>query len=231
MLIQVRNQCDRYEDYRSNRCRSMFNATYEQGATFHRDFELPIEDRDWNIGVVVGPSGTGKSSVGRQIWGPEYIENGPGQPHEWSETKAIIDGFPGDLEDQVVTATLKAVGLPPETWLRPYPALSNGEQFRASVARWLATKQKVVIDEFTSVVDRAVAEKVSRAFARLWPGPGRQAVLLTCHHDVLDWALPDWILDTNTGRFVWRLDTHPDEIAEMGRLTGPEGKPLGELVA
>ena len=41
------------------------------------------------------------------------------------------------------------------TWLRPYRVLSTGQQFRANLARVLCeAPARVVIDEFTSVVDR-----------------------------------------------------------------------------
>ena len=55
-------------------------------------------------------------------------------------------------------------------WLRPFHVLSNGEQFRATIARALAESAKgrelVVIDEFTSVVDRTVAQIGSAAIAK-----------------------------------------------------------------
>ncbi|MEV1247900.1 hypothetical protein [Nonomuraea sp. NPDC049750] len=59
-----------------------------------------------------------------------------------------------------IVALLGAVGLSsPPAWLRPYRTLSNGEAFRASIARALAESgDLVVIDEFTSVVDRQVAK-------------------------------------------------------------------------
>jgi len=46
------------------------------------------------------------------------------------------------------------------------------------------------------------------AFAKAWRRGAGQAVLLSCHYDVLDWIEPDWIYDTSTGTF---------ERAEAGR--------------
>ena len=41
------------------------------------------------------------------------------------------------------------------TWLRPYPVLSNGEKFRADLARLVCdAPERAIVDEFTSVVDR-----------------------------------------------------------------------------
>jgi ABC-type ATPase with predicted acetyltransferase domain len=45
------------------------------------------------------------------------------------------------------------------SWYKPYQVLSNGEKFRADLARKL--KSNTVIDEFTSVVDRTVAKAAS----------------------------------------------------------------------
>ena len=54
------------------------------------------------------------------------------------------------------TTALAAVGLGSvPTWLRPYHVLSNGERFRADLARIIAeAPEKILVDEFTSVVDR-----------------------------------------------------------------------------
>ena len=114
-----------------------------------------------------------------------------------------MDGIaPGGSFDDV-TAALGAVGLGDvPAWLRPYHVLSNGERFRADLARIVAEKPaRVVIDEFTSVVDRQIAKVGAGAFAKSWRRTTGQAVLLTCHYDVLDWLEPDWVYDTRDGVF------------------------------
>ena len=64
-----------------------------------------------------------------------------------------------DGDFNAVTSALSAVGLGSvPSWLRPFSVLSNGEQFRAGLARLLLSDEKaVVLDEFTSVIDRQVA--------------------------------------------------------------------------
>lgn len=73
-----------------------------------------------------------------------------------------------------MTAALSAVGLGSvPTWLRPYPILSNGEKFRADLARVICSAPKrVVIDEFTSVVDRQIAKIGALAFQKAWRRTG-----------------------------------------------------------
>ena len=175
----------------------MFNC--EDAAGFALDADLPIEGDWWKVGVIVGPSGSGKSSLGHELPGFEFYE-----ADGWNPDEPIIDVIDraGSVDD--VTASLSAVGLGEvRAWLRPYPVLSTGQKFRADLARVLAEgRDHVVVDEFTSVVDRQIAKVGAQAFAKAWRRTTGQAVLLTCHYDVLDWLNPDWVFDTGSGRFT-----------------------------
>ena len=84
MLVQVRNSCSEFDSYRAARVKSLFNA--ESGANFSLDAELPIEQDDWQIGVIVGPSGSGKSSLGRLVFGDAEVYREP----DWPEGAPII---------------------------------------------------------------------------------------------------------------------------------------------
>ena len=211
--VAVRNETAVAHTFRANRTRSLFNVEDDRGAKFELDVELDVElDGDWNIGLIVGPSGSGKSSIGRELveqgakwWAPR-----------WSKVDPIIDVVGKDLEYDAITGAFSAVGLGDvPAWLRPYPVLSMGEQFRANLGRLVVeggTKDEVwVLDEFTSVVDRRVAEIGSGAFAKSWRRGGGKAILLSCHHDIVPWLQPDWCYDTGTGEF-----THPKEMGSRG---------------
>jgi ABC-type ATPase with predicted acetyltransferase domain len=52
---------------------------------------------------------------------------------------------------------------------------------------------RVVIDEFTSVVDRQIARIGAHAFSKAWRKTGGQALLLSCHYDIIPWLAPDWV--------------------------------------
>jgi Fe-S cluster assembly ATPase SufC len=39
-------------------------------ASIVRDHNLPIEDKPWSVGLISGPSGSGKSSLARRNAGP-----------------------------------------------------------------------------------------------------------------------------------------------------------------
>lgn len=181
----------------------MFNATSEQATRFTLDAHLDVDpDGDWQIGVVVGPSGSGKTSIGKQLFGGGKIY----EPSGWDTEKPIVDCIAPGGDFDVVTGALSQAGLGDvPAWLRPYHVLSNGQKFRADLAKVLAERPEVVVfDEFSSVVDRQIAKVGAGAFAKGWRrGPGR-AVLLSCHYDVLDWLEPDWVFDTATGEFRGR---------------------------
>lgn len=202
MKLQIRNRCSDFSSYRAARVKSLFNA--ETGCNFDLDADIPCEQiEDWRVGVVVGPSGSGKTSVGRKFFNGEnfweYGENWPGDA-------PIIDCIAPDGDFDAVTGALSAVGLGNvPSWLRPYHVLSNGEKFRAELARIITeAPQQVVIDEFTSVVDRQIAKFGALAFQKAWRRTGGQAVILSCHYDILDWLEPDWVFDTATGKFSGR---------------------------
>ena len=196
MKISINNRCADYDSYRAARVKSLFNV--ETGANFNLEAELPIDDGDWSLGVVVGPSGSGKSSIGNKLWGGKAL-----YMPEWPQRKPVVDAITPKGDFNQVTAALAAVGLGSvPTWLRPYRVLSNGEKFRADLARIVCEQPgRIIIDEFSSVVDRQIAQVGAGAFQKAWRRTGGQAVLLTCHYDVLDWLEPDWVFDTATGEF------------------------------
>lgn len=212
MKISVHNRCSDFDSYRAARVKSLFNA--ESGCNFDLEADLPIEDDEWKLGLIVGPSGSGKTSIGRKLFGGDAIFD----PDDWPDDKPIVDAIApaGDFND--VTGALAAVGLGTvPTWLRPFPVLSNGEKFRANLARVICeAPARVVIDEFTSVVDRQIAKFGALAFQKAWRRTGGKCVLLSCHYDTIDWLEPDWVFDVATGKYsgrgLWRRPRFELEI-------------------
>lgn len=199
MKIEIRHRCSDFKSYRAARVKSLFNVA--AGCDFDLDVELPIEGREWRIGAVVGPSGSGKTSIGARLFGPGAVWD-----PAWPANRPIVDAIAPKGEFDRVVGALAAVGLGDvPAWLRPFPVLSNGERFRANLARVIAeSPAEVVIDEFSSVVDRQVAKIGAQAFAKAWRRTEGRAVVLSCHRDVLDWLRPDWLFDTSTGEFAGR---------------------------
>jgi hypothetical protein len=165
------------------------------------EVELPLEERDWRIGLIVGPSGCGKTTLARELFPTALVEG-----QAWPADRSIVDAFPAGLGIKEIAGLLSSVGFSsPPSWLRPFGALSNGEQFRVTIARALAEQPELaVIDEFTSVVDRTVARIGSAAIAKAIRRSNRRLVAVTCHYDIIDWLDPDWIYDPAADEFAWR---------------------------
>jgi ABC-type ATPase involved in cell division len=197
---------------------SMFDVPMEDRAALNWDADLPIEDQDWHIGMIIGPSGSGKTTIARHFW-PEQMA----ATHHWTPDAALIDDFPSTLGIKDVVGLLNSVGLAsPPAWLRPFRTLSNGEAFRADVARTLAetdSNDVTVIDEFTSVVDRQVAQIASHTVQKTVRRQDRQLIAVTCHYDIVDWLQPDWIYDVAAGSFAWRsVQPHPSVEVRIHKI-------------
>lgn len=199
--IEIHNRVSDFDSYRAARVKSLFNA--ESGCNFDLTIDGVDLEGEWNIGVVVGPSGSGKTSIGKQIFGANRIID---LSDGWNNDKPIIDDIAPSGDFNLVTGMLASVGLGDvPAWLRPFHVLSNGEQFRAGLARLICDKpDKVVVDEFTSVIDRQIARIGAQAFQKAWrrENPTGQVVLLTPHYDVVDWLQPDWVIDTKDKSFT-----------------------------
>jgi energy-coupling factor transporter ATP-binding protein EcfA2 len=183
----------------------LFDIPPTQKSYLEWDVRLPLEEKPWNIGLIVGPSGCGKSTVARALFGSNYgIQD---SLPAWPEDQSILDGFPARMPIKEVVELLSSVGFSsPPSWLRPYRVLSTGEQFRVTLARLLAlVPDMVVMDEYTSVVDRTVAQIGSAALSKTVRRLGRKFIAITCHEDVEDWLQPDWVYRPGTNTFAWRF--------------------------
>lgn len=152
-------------------------------------YEIPNRiPKDFGIGLIVGGSGTGKSTLLKNFGIEDDLT--------WDNTKAIISHF--DTPQEAVEK-FNAVGLSSvPTWTKPYNVLSTGEKFRATMAKKI--KDNAVIDEFTSVVDRDVAKSCSVAVEKYIRSKQiKNVIFCTCHKDIIEWLNPDWIIDTDLG--------------------------------
>lgn len=200
MIIEVKNVCSDFNSYRAARVKSLFNA--ENGCNWEHTADIPIEGKEWQIGLIVGPSGSGKTSIGSRIFQKPIYDLYAG----WETDKPIVDSIAPAGDFNTVTGALSAVGLGDvPAWLRPFHVLSNGEKFRAGLARLICERpNEVVVDEFTSVIDRQIAKVGAAAFGKTWRRGGGQVVLLSCHYDIIEWLQPDWVYDTAEARFYER---------------------------
>lgn len=202
----------------SMRCRqleSVYDVPADAVRTLHWQGDVPLDERPWNIGLVVGPSGSGKTTVARELFAAAMPE-----PFAWGDA-AVLDDFPSTLTLPAITELCRAVGFNTiPAWMRPFALLSNGEQFRVTLARHLADAAPLlVLDEFSSVVDRQVARITAHATQSLVRKRGTRFVAVTCHEDVEAWLNPDWVLRPESMNFAWRsLQPRPQLAGTIGKV-------------
>lgn len=160
--------------------------------------------KKWNVGLIVGASGSGKTTMAKQIFGNDCFE------FSIDETKPVIEQFPASWSYEQCQTALNSIGLSQvPCWIRPMYTLSNGQKSRAIAALQLSQDSDFVVDEWTSVVDRTVAKSMSHCLQKHARKTNTKVTAVSCHYDVIEWLNPDWVIDCNKGtytdrRLLWR---------------------------
>jgi ABC-type lipoprotein export system ATPase subunit len=184
---------DKYTDY----IYEAFDIQNKDESNVIVEANLENLPKQWNIGVVYGGSGTGKTTILKNYFKKEMDKS------YFDNSKSLISNFDW-LEPKDATFLLSAMGLSSvPTWLRPFNTLSNGEQYRANLAYIVGSAKEnevILIDEYTSVVDRDVAKAMSNALQKYIRRTNKKIVLASCHFDIMEWLQPDWIYSPSKGR-------------------------------
>lgn len=188
---------------------------------FKGTFDLP---ENWQVGLIVGGSGTGKSTIANEIFKGNVIK-GFKYTH-----KSVVDDMPDDMSLKEISKLFYSVGFGSvPSWLKPYRVLSNGEKMRVNIARALAEKDLIVFDEFTSVVDRKVARTASMAISKAIKKSNKQFVAVSCHFDITEWLQPDWVFNTDTMQFSFITGTDPKNGSILENAIIKNGENLGSI--
>jgi energy-coupling factor transporter ATP-binding protein EcfA2 len=192
---------DKYTDY--------VRDAYDLDIGERNAVEIPVNFNPdtmtgWNVGLICGASGSGKSVIINRLGGASEAR--------FDNAKSVIGNFE-NIAPEEAAKVLCAVGLSSvPTWVRPFNVLSNGERYRAELA-WILAHAKdgetIRIDEYTSVVDRNVAKAMSHALQKYVRANGLKIILAACHYDIIEWLRPDWIYDLNKGGVLERGDCLP----------------------
>lgn len=157
-------------------------------------------NKNFNVGVIVGSSGSGKTTLAKQIFGQDIFNV------KLNENLPIIDQLPKELSYDECAEILSGIGLTSvPCWIRPVKTLSNGQKARAEAAFLMTNSNEIIVlDEWTSVVDRTVAKVMSHCVQKFARKHNKKIILLSCHFDVIEWINPDWIIDCNNQSFIDR---------------------------
>lgn len=183
-------------DFRVQSIIGMFDLQSEH-VKEHFVGNIDIENLEWNVGIIYGASGTGKSTIANELFKENIIIN-----FEY-KSKSVINDMPKDKTVKDIVKMFNSVGFSsPPSWLKPYNVLSNGEKMRVDLANCLLSNKKIIaFDEFTSVVNREVAKIGSFAVQKAVRKNNKKFIAISCHNDIIEWLEPDWTFCTDTMTF------------------------------
>ena len=125
--------CPVFDSFRVQQVGGMFDVPVRERVSERFRVDVPELGDDWRIGLIVGPSASGKSTIARGIFGRRLYQCG-----QWPRDRAVVDCL-GDRPIKEITSLFTAVGFSsPPSWIKPYHVLSEGEKFRCDLARALA---------------------------------------------------------------------------------------------
>jgi energy-coupling factor transporter ATP-binding protein EcfA2 len=215
--------------------RGLFDLPESKTSALEWDVNLPLTERPWHVGLIVGPSGCGKSTIARGLWPesgerpmtwpadasvldgfPESLgikdvteilsSVGFSSPPAWLRPFHVLSTgqqFRVTLA-RLIAETQKEAPQPMEKGDR---AVNDASVLVTSMGPQAGEPRPriAVCDEFTSTVDRTVAQIGSAAVAKVIRARKLQFVAITCHEDVEPWLNPDWVYRPAEQRFTWRL--------------------------
>lgn len=211
------------ESFRTRKIMSDFD--YKQNETVTSLKGVIKTPKKWNIGCIVGSSGSGKSTIARTKFSKYYV-NG----FEY-DNNSVLDNMNEQCTVEEITKMFYRVGFGsvPE-WFKPYSCLSTGEKMRVDVARAMLQSDKVVYDEFTSVVDRTVAHNLCIALSKYLKQTDKQFIAVSCHKDIIDYLQPDWVFDTDTMQMVFQFAPNQNKSSQSENVKGMNGASLGDII-
>ncbi|MCG8405347.1 MAG: ATP-binding cassette domain-containing protein [Phycisphaerales bacterium] len=161
--------------------------------------DLAVTLRPGSIILLTGPSGSGKTTILNAIAGkverPIWVGRG-----RFPADRAIVDAVAPRKPLAVVLEILTACGLgEPRLWVRQFADLSDGERFRAGLARAVGNAighddprpRTIFCDEFSAILHRRTAKAVAYSLRKLVTRHRLTLVVATTHDDILEDLQPN----------------------------------------
>lgn len=219
------------ESFRVSNVRSSFDLQ-DTKITEHFKGNIDIENINWNVGLIVGASGTGKSTIAKEVFKDYYIND-----YQYSANSVIEDMPKTKYVNDIFKTFSCVVFSSPPSWLKSYSVLSTGEKMRVDLARSLLEERDIIVfDEFTSVVNREVAKTGSFAISKAVKNLNKKFIAVSCHSDIIEWLEPDWIYNTDTQVFQFAEGSsvgHKSRLKSMNllmKINIKSGKFLGNII-
>ena len=146
---------------------------------------------------------------------------------QYDNSKAIVSCFTNPDE---ASHKLSAVGLNSlPVWCRPRNVLSVGEGFRADIA--LNIDNGAMFDEFTSTIDRTVAQSTSNGLQKYIRDNGyHNVVFCSCHKDYIPFLKPNIVIDLDEEKVYNCGDGACLGKPLLSKCTNPQTKTFGEYL-
>ena len=119
--FDIIKKCDIEKTYRIARIMGDYDVKFDHAQEhFRGNIDLP---EDWQIGVIWGGSGTGKTTIARELFGDQLITG-----FEYN-AKSVVDDMPKNCDMAEIEKMFYSVGFGSvPSWMKPYSVLSNGEK-------------------------------------------------------------------------------------------------------
>lgn len=174
----------------ANRVIDLFGLSQEEPPITIAD-NVRFDLQPGDVVLFLGPSGSGKSSLLRQVGDSLQAVDAQTLP---LPDVPLVDALGHDLETNL--ERLSACGLAEARLLLRTPAeLSDGQRARFRLALALAGKPSwVMVDEFAALLDRTLAKVLAFNVRRLATRTGIGFLLATTHNDLVEDLNPNLLV-------------------------------------